>query len=223
MERRCFPRYQLATPLTGIVEQDGVRYSGSVLNISVGGFYLHLSKLPEKNLRIHGADDYGEVHYANRNAFGFGNLVRIEKFANSLGIGFSWDSEGMDEDSSGLLGEVIKEQEGKRALGRVSTVGSDIVLKGHLSSALSPDVFSSLRMISHGQARLSLAECTSIDSSGIDMLMVLRDRGVPIVNAGHEIEAILQRFQLLPSDAEKVEEKKQDSNEGGLDFTHDAG
>jgi anti-anti-sigma regulatory factor len=203
LEQRRYPRYQLTTPLTGVVEQEGERYPGSVLNISAGGFYLHLPRLVPSSLKVHGADDYGEIHHAGRSAFGFGNLVRIERFSNGVGIGFSWDREGMDVASSVLIGELIREQEQKRVLGRVTTIGTDIVLGGHVSSAISTEVLNCLRSIGSDKARLSLADCTSIDSSGIDMLMSLRDRGVPIVNINPEVESITQRFQLSPASPEK--------------------
>jgi len=203
LEQRRFPRYQLATPLTGVVEQEGARYPGSVFNISVGGFYLHLSRLLPDSLKIHGVDDYGEILYAGRNAFGFGNLVRIEKFSNGVGIGFSWDRDGMDEGSSLLIGEVIKEQEIRRSLGSVTTKEDEVILGGFVSSALTNDIFPCLRSVGADKARLSLADCTSIDSSGIEMLMALRDRGVPIVNLSSEIESIVQRFQLTTPSPDK--------------------
>lgn len=203
MEKRRFPRYQLATPLTGTVEHEGERYSGSVLNISIGGFYLHLPKAPVSGLTIQGGSDYGEICYAGRNANGFGNLVRVEKLAAGLGIGFSWDRGGMDSGSSLLIAEVIKEQENKRLLGRVITSGTDINLMGHISSALAEEIFSCLRAIGAGKARLSLSKCLSIDSSGIELLMALRDRGVPIVDVSVEISAVIQRFQLTATDPSK--------------------
>ena len=202
MEQRRYPRYQLVTPLLGVIEQDGGRFPGSVLNISVGGFYLHLPKLPSGNLKIQGVDDYGEIHYAGRNAYGFGSIVRVEKFTDSIGVGFSWDKDGMDAKSFQLLGEIIKEQEDRRAFGRVVVNGNTLALWGHASSALSHDVFAALRSIGAGQTQLSLAECTSIDSSGIELLMALRDRGVPIAAVNAEIEGILQRFQLSGNSGE---------------------
>ncbi len=196
MEQRRFPRYQLATPLAGTVEQDGERFSGSILNISAVGFYLHLAKKPESGLAIQGGNDYGEIRYAGRNANGFGSLVRVEKFSTGVGVGFSWDKNGLDEASSLLLSEVNKEQESKRLLGRVTTSASDILLAGHVSSALSEEVFSSLRAIGAGKSRVSLRKCISIDSSGIALLMALRDRGLPIVEVAPDMEAVIQRFQL---------------------------
>lgn len=203
MEKRRFSRYQLAIPLTGLVEQDGERYSGSVLNISAGGFYLHLAKASPSHLAIHGVNDYGEINFAGRNANGFGSLVRVERLANGVGVGFSWDREGMDADSVHLIGELIEAQEAKRTQGRVTVSANDVVLGGLVSSALSYDIFNALRSIGAGLARLSLSECNTIDSSGIEMLMALRDRGVPIVNVGAEIERIIHRFQLSAADTEK--------------------
>jgi hypothetical protein len=200
LEKRRYPRYQLAIPLIGIVEHKGERCSGSVLNISVGGFYLHLSKPPLGSLVTQGTSDYGEIHYAGRSASGFGNLVRVETLAKGVGVGFAWDKNEMNESSSQLIAEIIKEQENKRALGRVAISAADIVLGGHVSSALANDVFACLRTIGVGRARLSLDGCTSIDSSGIEMLLTFRDRGVPVVNVGAEIERVIQRFQLSESD-----------------------
>jgi anti-anti-sigma regulatory factor len=197
LEQRRHPRYQLVAPLVGVVEQSGGRYPGSVLNISAGGFYLHLPKLPPGNLKVHGADDYGEIHYAGRNAFGFGAIVRVEKFPQSVAIGFCWDKEGMDAKSSQLLGDMIKEQEARRVFGQVKASGRVISLHGHVSSAISQDVFSVLQTLGAAQVELSLAECVSIDSSGIELLMALKDRGVRIVDVTPEIEAVLRRFQLL--------------------------
>ena len=197
MEQRRHPRYQLVVPLVGVVEQNGGRYPGSVLNISVGGFYLHLPKLPAESLKTHGADDYGEIHYAGRHAFGFGSIVRVEKFDHSVGIGFCWDKEGMDAKSSQLLGDMIKEQEARRVFGKASLSGNVIAFQGHVSSALSQDVFAALRTAGGNPDQLSLAECTSIDSSGIELLMSLKDRGFHIVDVTPEIESVLKRFQLL--------------------------
>jgi hypothetical protein len=203
LDQRRFPRYQLATPLTGIVEQEGKSYAGSVLNISTGGFYLHIAKSSPENPVIHGASDFGEIHYAGRNANGFGSLIRVERFVKGgIGIGFAWDSEGMDADSSRLIGELIRAQEARRALGRVTVSATDIVLGGLISSALANDIFTGLRTVGAGQARLSLSECTSIDSSGVEMLMTLRDRGVPIINVGTEIERVIRRFQLASAGTE---------------------
>ena len=203
MEQRRFPRYQLAIPLTGLVEQEGERYAGSVLNISAGGFYLHLAKASAERLVIHGASDFGEIHYAGRNANGFGSLVRVERFAQGIGVGFGWDHDGMDADSLALISELVGAQEARRALGRVTLSATELVLGGLVSSALANDVFIGLRKIGTNAARISLSGCTSIDSSGVEMLMALRDRGVPIVNVGPEIERIIQRFQLSPADPEE--------------------
>jgi len=203
LEQRRFPRYQLATPLIGLVEQEGVRHAGSVLNVSVGGFYLHLAKAAPEHLVIHGASDFGEIQYAGRNANGFGSLIRVERFVNGVGVGFGWDHDGMDADSLRLISELIGAQEARRALGKVMISATEVVLGGLVSSALANDVFIGLRKVTKGSARISLRECTSIDSSGVEMLMALRDRGVPIVNVGPEIERIIQRFQLSPADPEK--------------------
>lgn len=202
MEKRRFPRYQLSTPLTGVIEQNGGRHGGSVLNVSAGGFYLHLPKAPQGNLKTHGADDYGEIHFRGRNAFGFGSLVRIEKFETSLGVGFSWDKEAMDPHSTALVSELIKEQEERHTFGQVRVYGLDVVIGGLLTSALSNDVLSALRSIASGKGRVSLRECRALDSSGIELLLALRDRGVPIIEARGEIEETLRRFQFIKPDVD---------------------
>ena len=192
-----------------MIEQEGERYSGSVLNISAGGFYLHLAKASLNHLTIHGASDFGEINFAGRSANGFGTLIRVERFEKGVGVGFSWDRNEMDAGSSQLIEELIEAQEVKRRLGHVTISANDVVLGGLVSSALANDIFYGLRAVDAGQARLSLSECTSIDSSGIEMLMVLRDRGVPIVDVGPEFERVINRFQLSVADT------SQKSNDAG--------
>lgn len=197
MEKRRFPRYQLAIPLTGLVEQEGERYAGNILNISSGGFLLHLASTLPDRLVLHGLSDFGEVHFSGRNANGFGSLVRVERFAKGgIGVGFAWDKEGMDASSRKLIDELIAAQETKRALGTVSVAADRVVLGGVVSSALANDVLLRVREIGESRVHVSLKACTSIDSSGIELLMMLRDRGIPIVEVGAEIDAVIRRFQL---------------------------
>ena len=203
-DQRRHPRYQLASPLTGAVEQSGHRHTGSVLNVSEGGYYLHLPRIPEGMLKIQGVDDYGEIHYAGRQAAGFGHLVRIERFANGVGIGFAWDLEGLDTRSRKVIDELVAAQALRRAQGEVECRGRDIVLGGTVSSALAEDVLSMLRRLGNmSPVRISLDRCQSIDSSGVEMLMALRDRGLPIVEAHGRIAAHLERLRLLSAATKK--------------------
>ena len=203
-EKRRHPRYQLASPLTGVVEQAGQRYTGSVLNVSAGGYFLHLPKLPSGPLKVRGIDDYGELHYAGRQASGFGHLVRIEQFPSGTGIGFGWESDALDSHSRGLIDELVAVQEARRAEGSVSCRGRDILLGGTVTSALSNEVFATLRSLgSSAPVRISLDHCQSLDSSGVELLMSLRDRGLPIIEAHGRIAAHLERLRLCSPDAKE--------------------
>lgn len=208
MEKRRFPRYQLAIPLTGLVEQEGERYAGNILNISSGGFLLHLAGTLPDRLVLHGLSDFGEIQYAGRNANGFGSLVRVERFAKGgIGVGFAWDKEGMDASSRKLIDELIAAQEARRALGTVSVSDDCVVLGGLLSSALANDVLLRVREIGENRAQVSLNACTSIDSSGVELLMMLRDRGIAIVEVGAEIDSVIRRFQLSATGSDKDQTK----------------
>lgn len=200
-EKRRHPRYQLARPLTGIVEQAGSRHTGSVLNVSLGGYYLHLAREPANVLKLHGTDDYGEVHHAGKQASGFGHVVRVEQFASGIGIGFAWDLPALDTPSRTLIDELVAEQEFRRAQGSVACHGRDILLGGVVTSALANDLFAALRTLGGSMpVRISLHDCRSIDSSGVELLMALRDRGLPIVEARGSIAAHLQRLRLIDTD-----------------------
>ena len=102
----------------------------------------------------------------------------------------------MDAKSSQLIAEIIEEQERRKSLGWVVTSGHTIKLSGYVSSALSHDVFSAVQAIGAGNAVISLSGVASIDSSGIELLMVLRDRGVLLTDASTQIGLVLKRFQL---------------------------
>jgi hypothetical protein len=187
--------------LRGFVEHDGARFAGNILNISGGGFFLHLSSTPTSSLVVYGDSDYGEIQYAGRSVHGFGQIVRIDSVAKGVGIGFSWDVEEIDKSDTLLISEIIQEQITLRQAGFVATTASDVILGGHISSALAADVFSNLKAIGAANARVSLRDCVSIDSSGIEMLMTIRDMAVPIVDVGEEIRAVTKRFHLFTDDA----------------------
>lgn len=80
-----FPPLSTGVPLTGLVEQEGERYAGNILNISSGGFLLHLANTLPDRLVLRGVSDFGEIHCAGRNANGFGSLVRVERFREGSG------------------------------------------------------------------------------------------------------------------------------------------
>ncbi len=201
MELRRFSRYTLSTPLTGLVEHGDERCTGSIINLSLGGFFLHLPTSPETQLAAYGTGDYAEIHYAGRDVHGFGQIVRLERLPKGLGIAFSWDVDEVDKAGCALIAEIIEAQRKMRQAGTISTSDSHILLSGHVSSALAAEVFLLVKKAGAGQARISLRQCTSIDSSGIEMLMTLRDMGAPVTEAGSKICDILQRFQLLDTNA----------------------
>lgn len=197
MEKRSFHRYHLTTPLTGLIEHEGTHLAGNILNMSTGGFLLHLPTLPANNPVPYGESDYGEIHYADRKVHGFGQIVRVETLAKGVGIGFSWDINEIDKTGTLLIAEIIQQQVEKRQAGYVTTAESVIVLGGHVSSALASDTFACLKKIGAANARLSMQACLSIDSSGIEMLLTLRDMAVPITDVGDGIKSVMERFQLF--------------------------
>lgn len=204
VEKRCFHRYQLSTPLTGFVEQEGERFTGSILNISSDGFSMHLPDASACSLATYGASDYGEIRRAGRIVHGFGQIVRIEPLAKGVGVGFSWDINEIDDDGGLLIAEIIEEQIAVRRAGYVKISAGDIVLGGHISSALTSEIFSCSREIGKGAARLSLLGSVSIDSSGVEMLLTLREMNVCISDVGEEIKSVVQRFQLFPEAPQSV-------------------
>lgn len=199
MEQRKFSRYNLSTPLTGLVEHGDDRCAGSITNISLGGFFLQLPSAPANKLVAYGTGDYGEILYAGRKAHGFGQIVRVEQFAKGLGVAFSWDADEINKEGYALIAEVINEQVKMRQAGTVSAAAAKINVSGHVSSALAVEIYACVKKIGAGNPTLSLRHCTSIDSSGIEMLLTLRDMGVPITDAGPKVKDIVQRFQLMPA------------------------
>jgi hypothetical protein len=187
----------LSKPLTGLIEHDDERCPGSVVNISTGGFFLHLPSIPQHRLAAYGTGDYGEIHYAGRTAHGFGQIVRVETYTKGVGVAFSWGADEVSEGGCTLIADVIAEQVKMRQSGHVTTAAALILLSGHVSSALAPEIYAHLKTIGTGKASLSLRQCESIDSSGIQMLMALRDMGAPVVEANENIHEVMQRFQLL--------------------------
>lgn len=204
VELRRFSRYNLSTPLTGLIEHGDERCTGSLINISQGGFLLHLPSAPATRLATYGTGDYGEIHYAGNNAHGFGQLVRVEHFAKGVCVAFSWDADEVSKAGCALIDRVIEEQTKMRQAGSVSISATTISLGGHVSSALAAEIFLLLKKTGAANARISLRNCASIDSSGIEMLITLRDMGAPIIDAGAKVRDVMQRFQLLPADGSEL-------------------
>ncbi len=86
----------------------------------------------------------------------------------------------------------------QRLAGCVQRRDQRVMIRGHLSAALSVDLHSA---VSAGACGISLADTVSLDSSGLNVLLDMVRSGVPILDAAPEIREHLQRFRLLESAA----------------------
>ncbi len=193
-ERRVFPRYKLVKPITGYVEHNFQRYAGSVYDLSLGGFLLFVRDEKAETFAHDGASDFGEIAHDGKPIGGFGTIVVTRELPGGVAIGFKWD-EYVAHDDAKVINALIDELVLRRAAGAVVRNGMVTELAGHVSSALASDLFAS---IVAGATRLSLARCTSIDSSGLDVLLNLVKGGVVIGEVSGDVQPILARFHLLP-------------------------
>lgn len=191
-ERRRFARYQLVMPVAGFIEHDYERLSGRVIDVSAGGFRLFLPGFVGKDYKLPGLLDFGEIAVQGRLVGGFGKLVFMNPVANGTSAGFHWD-DYVVEDNKSFLMTVINELNEQKNMGHVSICGDRIVVCGHVSSAMSCDMFGA---INRGVKRICLRECSSIDSGGLDLLICMQESGMFVEACSHEVRDILDRFHV---------------------------
>ena len=193
-ERRAFPRYRLVRPLTGVIEHAETRFPGSVLDVSVSGFLLYLPGGDGGRFLRAAGTDFGEVAFGEASFGGFGTVAGVRKLAGGPGIGFRWD-DYVYRESRQAIDQLLASLAQQRQAGCVLREGEQIRVCGHLSVALSVDLHAA---VAAGADRLSLAETSSLDSSGVNLLLDLKKAGVcldgPLQNGVRET---LERFRVL--------------------------
>lgn len=197
IERRQNSRYRLVRPLTGFIEHHERRYPGAVLDLSVAGFLLHLPGGDPERFRRGSEMDFGEVVFGETTFGGFGRIANVRPLVGGPGLGFQWDAY-VYEESRAVIDQLIADLMRQRLAGCVLRRDQRVMIRGHLSAALSVDLHSA---VSAGACGISLADTVSLDSSGLNVLLDMVRSGVPILDAAPEIREHLQRFRLLESAA----------------------
>lgn len=192
IERRQHKRYRLVTPMMGAIEHEFHRYSGRVIDISTGGFRLFVPNLIVDTFEIPGSSDFGEVSSDGNAVGGFGHIAFTAQSPHGGTLGFKWD-EYVYQDHQARLNQMIEELISQRNAGCVTIAGDQIALRGHVSAALSGDVFS---VLEKGMTRITMEECTSIDPGGLDMLIGLQEIGIFVEHCNEDVQSILDRFHL---------------------------
>ncbi len=192
-ERRAFPRYRLARPLTGYIEHNEVRFPGSVLDVSVSGFLLYLAGGDLERFRRRAGSDFGELAFGDKTFGGFGSVANVRQLPGGVNVGFQWD-DYVYQESRQVIDELIADLTQRRMAGCVRREGQWARVYGHLSVALSVDLHAA---VGAGASRLSLAETLSLDSSGLNLLLDLQKAGLTIEDAHPDIREPLERFRLI--------------------------
>jgi hypothetical protein len=196
--RRKFSRYHLVCPLAGYIEHGEVRRRGEIVELSTAGFRLRLRNTArEVFISQISAHDFGEIHCKEQEIDGFGEIRYLRSRGSDLLVGFKWDDLHADESidkSFAVISQVVSQG----IAGCVNVSNGSVELIGHVSSVLAEDLQQSLhaRLLS-----VSLAECTSIDTSGLAMLVRLEDAKVPLKNVSAEVAALMHQHRMLGAES----------------------
>lgn len=192
LNRRAVSRYHLLHPLVGYVEHGEVRHRGEVVELSTAGFrFLLRNSSKDAFIALKNSHDFGEIVYKQEVIGGFGEIRYVRDQDNDVVIGFKWDdvhADGNIERSFSVIAELIAQ----KSAGCVNIANGVAELAGHVSSVLAEDIRQSL---DPKFPRASLRECTSIDASGLALLVALEDSKVLIQEASAELRALLQRYR----------------------------
>lgn len=192
LNRRKVSRYHLLHPLTGFIEHGEVRHRGEVVELSTAGFRFRLrNSSKEAFIAQKSSHDFGEIVYKDEMIGGFGEIRYVRAQGDDVLIGFKWDDVHADDNierSFSIIADLIAQH----SAGCVNVADGMVELAGHISSVLAEDIQQSL---DPKFPRVSLRECTSMDTSGLAMLVALEDAKVLIYEASAEMRALLQRYR----------------------------
>lgn len=190
VERRQSPRYRLVVPVFGAIEHCRERHLGRVLDVSLTGFSILLPLSLSKDITVHGQNDLGEISNNGKFYGGFGRIVRAVPTVGGVSIGFCWDKD-MHSSHTDQIANLIEGINQSKAEAIVSSDESSVFLSGHVSSAVTRDVYD---LINGNRKSVVLMKCTSIDSSGLDMLFCIKEAGYAVVNQSDGLQHVLDRF-----------------------------
>lgn len=191
-DRRKFSRYHLLHPLTGYIEHGEIRHRGEIVELSTAGFRFRLRGVSRDAFTAQKSPlDFGEISYKNEEIGGFGEIRYVRSAGADLLIGFKWDDIHADASIQKTF-TIIAELVAQKSAGCVTISNGVVELGGHVSSFLAEDIRQSL---DPRQPRISLRECTSIDTSGLAMLVALEDARTQIGEAGSEVQTLLQLYR----------------------------
>lgn len=194
LNRRKVSRYHLIRPLIGFIEHGEIRHQGEVVELSTAGFRFRLRGTAKETFIAQKCGlDFGEVVYKNEVIGGFGEIRYVRAEGEDVVIGFKWDDVHADDNIERSF-SVIADLIAQKSAGCVNINNGVVELAGHVSSVLADDIRQALP---DKFRRISLRECTSIDSSGLTMVIELEDDGVQIQEPSTDIRALLQRYRQI--------------------------
>lgn len=199
LNRRAVSRYHLVEPLRGFIEHGEARYRGEIVELSTAGFRLRLpGTAKEAFFSAKASHDFGELIHDGQEIGGFGEIRYVRAEGSDLWIGFKWDDLHATDNIQESF-TVIAELVAKGIAGCVNMADGLVELVGHVSAVLAEDVG---QCLAREVPRLSLRECSSVDASGLAMLLGLEDAKVRLEDVGWEIAAQLQRLREQGRDAQ---------------------
>ncbi|MGE5492977.1 MAG: hypothetical protein ACM31P_16995 [Actinomycetota bacterium] len=190
--RRSVSRYHLVHPLPGYIEHGDIRHASEIVEISTAGFRVRLRNASEEDFTSPaGSCDFGEVIHEADEIAGFGEIRYVRPDKGDLWIGFKWD-EFHVADNIQKSYAVIAQLIARGVAGCVNIADDVIRLGGHVSSALFDDL---QQCVALGFRRVSLQDCTSVDTGGLSMLAGLDDIKVRLEDMSPEIATQFRRYR----------------------------
>lgn len=124
-----------------------------------------------------------------------GIVIHCSPFRRGLGVGVAFTGGMAQEQGVGGLGNAAADPESGGLCLQRSNDGIVLHVIGRLSFATSRDCLALVHR--HAVSQIDLSECRGIDSSGLGMLCLARDRKIAVVGAAGIVKQMLMVTRIL--------------------------
>jgi len=197
LEKRRTVRYCLSHDSGVAIEGNGGGVKASLVDVSTSGLMVEVPEAAFRNF-LPGCQVSGELRSAGTAFPWRGTVVHRSPVRHGLGVGIAF-STGTEGEVSCMMKDVVQQPEAGGIHLREDAGSLSLSVFGRLSFPISRRglLYSRLGVVSS----IDLRHCHSIDSAGIGMLSLARERNIAIVGACGAVRKLLDVAEIPVTDA----------------------
>lgn len=196
LEKRQAIRYRVGEGTDIVIFRDGGNVVAPLVDLSLRGL---MAAMPEAEMpRLSpGQPVSGQLRRSGDVTTWRGHVVHRSPARCGIGVGIAFDA-GADGDIFAAIQAVLRQPEAGGLHLRRDEGGLALEVHGRLSFLTSRDALAYIR---HDSIRsLDLTHCSSVDSAGLGMLSLARERRVAVVGAQGTVKSLLAIARVSAAD-----------------------